>query len=1240
SLTHLIKDCDFYEQKIAQTTTRNHAKRGNHQQYPSMPLLNPQRHVVPIAVIPKSKLVPINAARPVTTVVPKPHVTRPKPTKPIVTKPYLPSRRHINQSPSPKASSLPPKVTTVKGTCLSDFEELNGGYVAFGGNPKREKVKEEIVQQYVLFPIWSSGSTNPYNTDEDATFDEKEPEFEGRKPESEVNVSPSKFKDFSNNSINEDNAAGTLVLAVGQIYTNNTNTFSVDGPSNAAVSPTHGKSPYVDSSQLPDDPNMLELKDITYFGDEEDVCVEADFTNLETSITVSPIPTTRVNKDHHVTQIIGDLSLATQTRSMSRVAQDQDGLSQINNDDFHTCMFACFLSQEEPKRVHQALKDPSWIEAMQEELLQFKMQKVWVLVDLPHEKRAIEEGIHYEEVFSPVARIEAIRLFLAYASFMGFMVYQMDVKSAFLYETIEKEVYVCQPSGFEDLDYPDKVYKVVKVLYGLHQASRAWYETLANYHLKNGFQKGKIDQTLFIKRQKYDILFVQIYVDDIIFGSTNKDLCKAFEKLIKDMLQMSSIGELIFFLGLQVKQKKDGIFISHDKYVAEILRKFGLTDGKSASTPIDTEKPLLKDPNGEDVDVHTYRSMIGSLMYLNSSRPDIMFAVCACARFQVTPKVSKLHAVKRIFRYLKGKPHFGLWYLKDSPFNLVVYSDSDYAGASLARKSTTGGCQFLRCRLICWQYKKQTVVATSSIRAEYVATVNDVSRLQALVDKKWVIITEATVRDALRLADAEGIDCLPNEEIFTELARMGYKKPSTKITFYKAFFLKSIEVSDSHNTTMVEKRCSRVETPLFEGMIVEQQVGKGVAEVNVDDVFAVGVANEGAASVTDDVVPTSVEEPSIPSPAPPTPPPQPSQDIPSTSQIAQALEITKLKQSVRREEIADMDTDVDVTLKDIAKDVDVDAEENDEVELAELQEVVEVVTTAKLITKVVIAASATITVVAPQLTTAAPTLTNTPSAASRRKGIVIRDPKETTTPSTIIHSGAKSKDKGKRILVEEPKPLKKQTQIEHDEAYARDLKAKLNKNIDWDEGMTYDDVRLIFEKKFNSNVASLAKTKEQMEEQDSRALKRLSGSQEDKAAKKQKLNEKSTTLNPASTTSGDCLKNSASVGLDIHSRSTHLKTTEISNISKRGNNCLTGGVCTNSNNDGRQTSDPQLTRSGQQVLRAAPGEHSRARRHIHNVSNDYFYGVPPLEYALLGCANGGIVMDVLQALRLCGAGAG
>ncbi|GJU59557.1 putative ribonuclease H-like domain-containing protein [Tanacetum coccineum] len=306
-----------------------------------------------------------------------------------------------------------------------------------------------------------------------------------------------------------------------------------------------------------------------------------------------------------------------------------------------------------------------------------------------------EEGIDYDEVFAPVARIEAIRLFLAYASFKDFVVYQMDVKSAFLYGKIKEEVYVCQPPGFEDPDFPDRVYKVEKALYGLHQAPRAWYETLSTYLLDNRFQRGKIDKTLFIRRDKGDILLVQVYVDDIIFGSTKKSLCTEFEKMMHKKFQMSSMGELTFFLGLQ-----------------------------TASTPMETQKPLLKDEDGEEVDVYLYRSMIGSLMYHTSLRHDIMFAVCACARYQVNPKVSHLHTVKINFRYLKGQLKLGLWYLKDSPFDLVAYTDSDYAIASLDKKSKIRGCQFLECRLISWQCKKQTVVANSTTEAEYVAALS------------------------------------------------------------------------------------------------------------------------------------------------------------------------------------------------------------------------------------------------------------------------------------------------------------------------------------------------------------------------------------------------------------------------------------------------------------------------------------------------------------------------------------
>ncbi|GJT06490.1 putative ribonuclease H-like domain-containing protein [Tanacetum coccineum] len=225
---------------------------------------------------------------------------------------------------------------------------------------------------------------------------------------------------------------------------------------------------------------------------------------------------------------------------------------------------------------------------------------------------------------------------------------------------------------------------VVKALYGLHQAPRAWYATLSTFLEKHGYKRGTIDKTLFIRRNKKDIMLVQVYVDDIIFGSTNKSWCDEFEALMQSRFQMSSMGELTFFLGLQVKQNKGGIFISQDKYVAEILKKFDLVNVKAAITPMETKLPLTKDEEAFDVDVHLYRSMIGSLMYLTASRPDIM----------------------------------------ESPFDLEAFSDSDYGGSNLDRKSTTGGCQFLGQRLISWQCKKQTIVATSTTEAEYVAAAN------------------------------------------------------------------------------------------------------------------------------------------------------------------------------------------------------------------------------------------------------------------------------------------------------------------------------------------------------------------------------------------------------------------------------------------------------------------------------------------------------------------------------------
>ncbi|KAJ9547394.1 hypothetical protein OSB04_019937, partial [Centaurea solstitialis] len=377
-------------------------------------------------------------------------------------------------------------------------------------------------------------------------------------------------------------------------------------------------------------------------------------SNLGVDLPEEPLHLTRTQKNHPPSLVIGDIQSPMITRKQSEALTDP-----------HSGMISVFLSQTEPKKALDAMKDPSWIEAMQEELLQFVLQHVWDLVDLPRGHRVIG------------TKIEAIRLFLAFASYKGFKVYQMDVKSAFLYGKIDEEVYVSQPPGFEDPKYPDKVYKLRKALYGLHQAPRAWYDTLSSYLLENKFERGVIDKTLFIKRTKTDMLLLQIYVDDIIFGSTRDEMCKEFEELMHKKFKMSSMGELTFFLGLQVKQKSDGIFINHSKYVASMLQKFGMNDAKPASTPMETHKHLNVDVEGEEVDVNNYRSMIGSLMYLTASRPDIMFVVCVCARYQVRPKESHLHPVKRIFKYLKGQPRLGLWYPNDSSFDLVAYTDSD-----------------------------------------------------------------------------------------------------------------------------------------------------------------------------------------------------------------------------------------------------------------------------------------------------------------------------------------------------------------------------------------------------------------------------------------------------------------------------------------------------------------------------------------------------------------------------------
>ncbi|GKC93269.1 putative ribonuclease H-like domain-containing protein [Tanacetum coccineum] len=483
------------------------------------------------------------------------------------------------------------------------------------------------------------------------------------------------------------------------------------------------------TSPIPNDSSMQSLENTGIFDDaydDREVGAEADLNNLETTMNVSPIPTTRIYKDHQ--QIIGDINSATQTRTMTKISEEH-------------VMVWTLVNLPKGKRAIGT----KWVYRNKKRERGIVVRNKARLVAQGYTQ---EEGIDYNEVFAHVARIKAIRLFLAYASFMGLIVYQMDVKSATLYGTIEE------------------------ALYGTHQAPKAWYKTLSTYLLENGYRRGTIDKTLFNKKDRSDILLVQVYVDDIIFRSIKKSLCVEFEQMMHKRFQISSMGELTFFLGLQVQQK-----------------------------------------------------------------PDMTFSVCACARFQVTPKISHLHDVKKIFRYLKGQPKLGLWYPIDSPFDLEAFFDSDYARASLDRKSTTGGgaeaqtrfeaaskqsndpplsrvntlgsgediaflekpkestgfeeiIDFLNASYVQYALSVNPTIYTTCIEQFWtsakVKMVNGERQIQALVDKQKVIIYETSIRSDLKLDDAEGIDCLPTAIIFAELERMGYENLSQKLTFYKA----------------------------------------------------------------------------------------------------------------------------------------------------------------------------------------------------------------------------------------------------------------------------------------------------------------------------------------------------------------------------------------------------------------------------------------------------------------------
>ncbi|GJT64585.1 retrovirus-related pol polyprotein from transposon TNT 1-94 [Tanacetum coccineum] len=385
-----------------------------------------------------------------------------------------------------------------------------------------------------------------------------------------------------------------------------------------------------------------------------------------------PMHVESINGKKYILDKKPDLSFLHVFGSLCYPTNDSEDLGKLNK-----------KANIEPKNFKEAMPRSSWIDAMQEKIHESKSQDRRIGRVLKNKARLVaqgfrqEGGIKFVESFAPFVRIEAICIFVANVAHRNMMIYQMNVKTAFLNGKLKEEVYVSQPEGFVDQDNPSHVYKLKKALYGFKQAPRTWYDMLSSFLISQHFSKGAVDPTLFTRKAGNDLLLVQIYVDDIIFVSTNTTMCDEFANL--------------------------------------------MTTNDSIDTPMVEKNKLDADLQGTPVDATHYRGMIRSLMYLTSSRPDLIHAVCLCARYQPKPTEKHLHAVKRIFRYLNGTIHLGLWYSKDTGISLTAYSDADHAGCQDTRRSTSGSAQFLGDKLVSWSSKKQKNTAISSTEAEYIA---------------------------------------------------------------------------------------------------------------------------------------------------------------------------------------------------------------------------------------------------------------------------------------------------------------------------------------------------------------------------------------------------------------------------------------------------------------------------------------------------------------------------------------
>ncbi|MCH80374.1 copia-type polyprotein, partial [Trifolium medium] len=414
---------------------------------------------------------------------------------------------------------------------------------------------------------------------------------------------------------------------------------------------------------------------------------------------------------------------------------------------------AVYSSCEDPNTYDEASKSEEWRKAMDMEIESIEKNNTWELTSLPtgsnvigvkwiyktkyNEKGQIEKykarlvakgytqryGIDYNEVFAPVARWDTIRTVLALAASKGWNVFQLDVKSAFLHGELTEDIYVEQPLGYQKGD-GSRVYKLKKALYGLKQAPRAWYSKIESYFNSEKFEKCPSEHTLFVKQDSdNDILIVSIYVDDLIYTGSNKQMITNFKESMQRKFAMTDLGKMRYFLGIEVSQTNEGIFIHQLKYATELLARFGMDNCNTVCSPIVTGCKLVKNEGGKASDAKVYKQMVGSLMYLLATRPDLAFSVCLVARFMERPTEMHVAAIKRIMRYLKGTTGLGIMYKREDSeaLQLKAWSDSDYAGDLDDRKSTSGYVFKLGSGAISWSSKKQPIVTLSTTEAEFVA---------------------------------------------------------------------------------------------------------------------------------------------------------------------------------------------------------------------------------------------------------------------------------------------------------------------------------------------------------------------------------------------------------------------------------------------------------------------------------------------------------------------------------------